>query len=537
MHRAAHRKRGAARAKSLELETIRLGKASRRRLQHGTYAITWRPLAQLEFERRLSLDNGSPPYEKGEKELPQGRFQTDEARFGRQGGGLGGRPTQVLSLIVPQPPAAYRVLAGLAFRLLPLAGLLSTKLAAGDRERRRALDRWRAWARDHRDPARPRLWVHAPSVGEGLQANAVLGLLRNRHPEWQIVYSFFSPSAQPLAARQPVDHADFLPYDTKTTMAALVEAIGARALVFTKLDLWPCLATSAAEAGTRVGMIAGTVSPISGRLHPLARWLAHSGYQALELVGAIDAPDAARLKTLGVSPAAIEITGDPRFDSALHRARLAVPAEIAALTAAGPPLVAGSTWPEDERIVLEAFAAVRSGHPAARLVLVPHEPTADHLGSIEAAAGRLGLAVRRLSGLQPGETPECLVVDRTGILASLYPGAMAGFVGGGFGHAGLHSVLEPAAAGLPVAFGPRWQSSREAGLLLAAKAAIALPTADRAAAALADLWRGWLDRPADRHGQGRRALAVVENELGAADRSAELIERLMAVQRPTTTPS
>jgi 3-deoxy-D-manno-octulosonic-acid transferase len=349
--------------------------------------------------------------------------------------------------------------------------------------------------------------------------------------DWQRVFSYFSPSAEPLARRLPVDRADYLPYDTRPNVDAMIEALQPRALVFTKLDLWPELATRAHARGVRVGMVAATVSPVSGRLNPMARALTRSGYAALDRVGAIDQPDAGRLVTLGVLPDRIVITGDPRFDSAARRAAaIAADNELVRLTAGGAAVVAGSTWSEDEEVLLAAFLEVRIRHPEARLVIVPHEPRPGHLARLERRISGLGLGSARLSTLPGGAVPNLVVVDQVGVLASLYPGARLAYVGGGFGTAGLHSVLEPAACGVPVVFGPRWQSSREAGLLLAAKAgqALAARRGTVAAAEMAALWSRWLAEPEETAAQGRRAAEVVNRELGAAARSAALVTELMA---------
>ena len=166
----------------------------------------------------------------------------------------------------------YRVLVRLAVRLVPSVRHGSAKVAAGHRGRVGAVARLALWARESRDPARPLLWCHAPSVGEGLQAEAVLRILRARHPEWQVAYTYFSPSALALAARQPADVRDFLPYDRPADVAAALDALAPTALVFTKADLWPELAVRARNRDIRVGMIAGTVSPVSGRL----RWPSRS---------------------------------------------------------------------------------------------------------------------------------------------------------------------------------------------------------------------------------------------------------------------
>lgn len=428
----------------------------------------------------------------------------------------------------------YRAAARAAVTLLPLLRGAAPKLRTGDLARRGAVARWTAWSRAHRDHRRPLLWIHAPSVGEGLQAEAVLSLLREGHPDWQIAYTFFSPSAVGLAGRQPVDVADYLPYDTRGAMDAMLAALGPTALVFTKLDLWPELATRAGQRACRVGLVAGTVSPISGRRRPIARALTRPGYAALDLVGAIAAGDAERLVELGAEASRIMITGDPRFDSALAKVA-ALPDDwpLGHLTRGAPTLVAGSTWEGDERVLLDAWQAVRRKHSAARLILVPHEPTAPHLAALTARLAHTGMPGSRLSELAEGTAvPPLVIVDRVGVLAGLYRGAAMAYVGGGFGRAGLHSVLEPAACGIPTIVGPRWQASREAGILIEAGAAAVLPSDPAAATAgLIEVWSRWLEHPQSRSTAGRAALEVVKHERGGARRNAELVEALM--KRPS----
>ncbi len=428
---------------------------------------------------------------------------------------------------MPETPLLYRALTGLASALLPLGRPFAPKLRRGDLARRGATARWGAWATAHRDRSRPLLWCHAPSVGEGLQADAVLRLLRTAHPDWQIAYTFFSPSAEALARRIPADAADYLPYDTPGAARALLAALAPRALVFTKLDLWPGFATAARAAGVKVGLVAGTVSPVSGRLRWPARDLTRSGYAALDRVGAIAAEDAERLARLGADPARITVTGDPRFDSALDRAR-AGPADepLLRLGAGGATLVAGSTWPRDEAVLLGAFQEVRRDHPGARLIVVPHEPTPSHLAGLDRRAASLGVPRPIRLSESPDQPAPVMVVDRVGVLATLYRAATLAYVGGGFGRAGLHSVLEPAASGVPTIMGPRWQSSREAGLLLMAGGAVALP----ALGPVDDLtvrWSEWLNDDAERLEAGRAARSVVEAGRGAAARNAGLVRLLM----------
>jgi 3-deoxy-D-manno-octulosonic-acid transferase len=129
-----------------------------------------------------------------------------------------------------------------------------------------------------------------------------------------------------------------------------------------------------------------------------------------------------------------------------------------------------------------------------------------------------------------------LAVDRVGALAALYGGAVVAYVGGGFGRAGLHSVLEPAAWGVPVVFGPGWRDSRDAGLLLDAGAATALESRSPRAAAdlLFGYWEAWLADEARRAAAGGRAREIVREGMGAARRSAGMLAALISSRLPRT---
>jgi 3-deoxy-D-manno-octulosonic-acid transferase len=424
---------------------------------------------------------------------------------------------------------AYRIFARAATGIVPLAGLASGKIARGHQRRRGAADRLIAWASTSRDRSRPLAWFHASSVGEGLQAESVLLRVRARHPEWQFVFTHYSPSAEALARRLPVDLADYLPYDLPGEADRVLDAIAPSALVFAKLDLWPEWATRAARRGTAVALVAATVRPGSGRLRWPVRAALAPGYAAVSAAGAISRGDAERLARLGVRPERIKVTGDARFDSVSDKvAAVRGDDPLLRLGNGAPTLVAGSTWPGDERVLLDAFARLHVHRPEARLVLAPHEPTAAHLDPIERAASRLGLPPAVRLSAADGPVP-FLLVDRVGVLATLYGAGTMAYVGGGFGRAGLHSVLEPAAWGVPVAFGPRWQESRDAGLLLEAGGGESLPAFGReeAGEALHALWNAWIQDEARRSAQGRKARRVVDEGRGAADASAAMIEELV----------
>ena len=418
----------------------------------------------------------------------------------------------------------YGAAGQLARALAAVAPEGDAKLLKTLRARRGIRSRYARWAATHRDASRALLWMHAPSVGEGLQARPVLQLARTSRPDVQLAYTFFSPSAAAFARALDVDFADYLPFDTDGEANAALDALRPRAIVFSKLDVWPCLARVAASRGVRLGMISATLAAGSSRRRGMAARLLSDAYERLDAVGAIDADDANRLIELGVRRDRVVVTGDTRYDQVWARVRGVDRATgfVASLASERPTLVAGSTWPADERPLLAAWTRVRRAMPDARLIIAPHEPTESHLAPVERWATDAGLRVARLTAAGMGEA-DVVVVDRVGVLGDLYALATIAYVGGGFHAAGLHSVLEPAAFGAPVVFGPRFTNSRDAGLLIEVGGGAAAETD----AALEVRLRDWLVDERSRTNAGRAARDLVEKGLGAAARSWNLVNGLL----------
>lgn len=416
------------------------------------------------------------------------------------------------------------------------AGLLSRALVAAAPShrskfltalsaRRGLTERYRAWGAASRDTARPLLWLHAPSVGEGLQALPVIERFRERHPEVQLAYTFFSPSAERFAATVGADFADYLPFDTTTAADLILDALRPSALVFSKLDVWPSLVEAASRHGTRLGLLSATMPSSSRRMSRMGRAALADAYGALDAVGAISPGDAQRLIDVGVRPDRLTVTGDTRYDQVWARANAAEASRrdlLARYRSPRPTLVAGSTWPSDEDRLREAWLNLRRSLPSARLIIAPHELSSKHLSSIKKWATVSKLTLSSTSDDATSET-DIVLVDQYGILGDLYAVGNAAYVGGGFHDAGLHSLLEPAAFGIPVIVGPMHMDNRDAALLVAGGGAVRCSGAGDIAARL-KLWFGNADVLGKARAGARR---VVESELGAADRSVEIVEGIV----------
>lgn len=400
------------------------------------------------------------------------------------------------------------------------------KLHAGVKGRAIAVARLRGW--DGRRQDAPLVWVHAPSVGESLMAQAIVHALRRRLPSAQIAFTHFSPSAERVVDRVGADVTAYLPWDTETDMQAALEALRPSAIVFVRSEIWSGLVRLAASAGIPALLVNAVLAPSSSRLRPMARFALGPAYQRLSRVGAIDEPTAHRFEQLGVPTERIAVTGDARFDQVWERvqsldrnSRLLIRLRESNILT----VVAGSTWPADEERLLPAIAPLIIRN-SVRLIIAAHEPTEAHLSQEESALTALGIDHARLVEVESSNTPlpRAIVVDRLGVLADLYAIADLAFVGGGFHGAGLHSVVEPAALGVPVLFGPQHTNAAEAADLMVSGGGFMVRDGKELAAMLERL----ITVPAERNDASRAARMFVEGKLGAANANAALIAAQIA---------
>ena len=409
--------------------------------------------------------------------------------------------------------------------LLAGAGLFSPKLARAVAGRRESVDRFREWAGGRRSGVDlpPLLMLHGASAGELAGSIPVLDELRRSIPDLELVVTYSSPSGEEVAADIRPDMHWFVPFDRRDHAGAVLDVLRPNALVFAKLDLWPTFTREAARRSIPVGMINATVRAGSGRLRFPGRQLLRSAYGQLEAVGAVSESERERLIRLGVSPSSVQITGDASFDRAMHRVQTAQgrPARLPERVPGIVRLLAGSTWPTDEAFLLKTLSQL----PEFELVLVPHEPTPETIARLEEDVMRqFGMPARVWSRIPEGGTESSvsspLIVDAVGFLADLYTEADVAYVGGGLDGTGLHSVIEPAAAGLPVLFGAR-HDRWEACELVAAGGGIELD-ASNATAEIASL------RDAGRRASMATAgRAYVSRMAGAGRAGADLVASLL----------
>jgi len=303
-------------------------------------------------------------------------------------------------------------------------------------------------------------------------------------------------------------------------------------LVLAELELWPNLIHAARRSGARVAVVNGRLSEHSFRGYRRIRPLVARLLGQLDLIAVQDPTYAERFRALGAPEERVHVTGSMKYDGAetdrdnpnTRRLR-----KLADFADDDLVLLAGSTQETEEEAALEAFRRLRPRHPHLRLVLVPRHP--DRFDAVARLLDASGMPWQRRSELDAGSAdPEAriLLVDALGELGSWWGTAQVAFVGGSFGPRGGQNMIEPAAYGAAVSFGPNtWNFRDIVSAMLARGAAVVVEDAE----ALAVFVRRCLEEPGYADTLGRNARSLVAEQLGATDRTVSLLAELATRDR------
>jgi len=335
-----------------------------------------------------------------------------------------------------------------AVLLMPFLGMFNRKLREGLKLRGHRAEP----LPDGNDP----IWIHASS-GEFEYAKSVIRELKTEYPDVPIVVTYFSPTFSKAVMNFPnVDRAIALPLDLPGPCQSFLKKMHPRIFMIARTDLWPEMLEQCRRHQIPVVIFSYTQRELFSRLKRMFhRWTMHW----ISRIYCVSETDRENLEPLALD-AKVEVMGDTRYDQVAFR--LAHPKAIAPGLHPKddiPCLVAGSTWSEDEEVLLPAVKDSLQAHRL-RLILVPHEPTADHIAGLEKQLKQMGLTYALFSsGSWDGE--HVLLVDKTGVLAELYLWGKFAFVGGSFRKT-VHSVMEALGAGCLTFVGPKHENNREA---------------------------------------------------------------------------
>ncbi|MFW6268208.1 MAG: 3-deoxy-D-manno-octulosonic acid transferase, partial [Marinilabiliaceae bacterium] len=310
-------------------------------------------------------------------------------------------------------------------------------------------------------PDGPVIWVHCASLGEFEQGRPVIEAIKTQHPGKKIALTFFSPSGYEIRKNyQGADLVLYLPPDTPGCATRFVDALNPEMAVFIKYEFWPFFFLTLQKRNIPIY----SVSAIFRRQQVFFKWYGHWFRKALKAVTRFyvqDKKSGELLSSLGFSN--YTVAGDTRFDRVKATVDAAVDVPVAASFAAyaGFVLVAGSTWPPDEEMLIRY---INQAPEDVRMIIAPHEVHEAHISQLEQKLTVPSFRYTRAND-DGFDQARIMIVDTIGLLSAIYRYGHVAYIGGGFGK-GIHNTLEAATYGIPVIFGPRYQKFKEARDLL-----------------------------------------------------------------------
>ena len=388
------------------------------------------------------------------------------------------------------------------------------------------------------DISKPSVWLHAASVGEIEGTRPVVQNLACLRPNLQFVITTMTPAGRDAARRRLNGISQLAPFDHPAAVRAFVARIRPVLVIIAETELWPNFLLQSSAAGARIALINARLSARSVKRYRLIRPLLARALRSVSAVLAQTGEDAGRFCQLGAAPERVAVTGNTKYE--VRDDSLPLRPSLAAFAAERPILIAGSTAPGEEEIVLAAYHVLAERFPSLALVLAPRH--LQRSGEVEHALQAAGLAYIRASEsnspaaalvVDPGaaedrtaDSPKVLLLDTMGELAAFYQHATVAFVGGSLmpGRGG-QSPAEPANASVPVLFGPYYENHRQLGdSLVAAEAGGVV----RDAAQLAAASTIWLADEAARRAAGQRARSIMERHAGSTANTVSYLCTLLA---------
>jgi len=383
----------------------------------------------------------------------------------------------------------------------------------------------------------PCVWFHAVSVGEVNLLGPLLAELARRRSDCECVISTTTQTGYALACRRyPEQTVFYCPLDFSWAVRRALRRVRPSLLVLAELELWPNLIRLARSGGARVAVINGRLSPRSFRGYSRFARFIRPMVAGLDLIAAQNAEYADRFLALGALPEKVRVTGSIKFDGAQSDRRNPLTQRLRALAGFAPDdivFLAGSTQEPEEALALDTFRQLQPLHSRLRLVLVPRHP--DRFAAVAARLDASGVPWQRRTDFDrqsPNPAVRVLLVDSVGELGGWWGTAAIGFVGGSLSTRGGQNMIEPAAYGVAVSFGPNTQNFRDVvAALLADDAAVEVQDGD----GLTAFVRRGLEDPSYAAALGRRAQSLVAAQAGATARTLDHL--LPLIDPPPDSPA
>lgn len=301
------------------------------------------------------------------------------------------------------------------------------------------------------------IWIHAASLGEYEQGLPIVEKLKAEYPTFKIVVSFFSPSGYEVIKQSATaDLVTYLPLDTAHNVKRFIKLLQPKIAIFIKYEIWPNMLKELQNKGIPILLI----SAIFKNDQTYFKWYGGFMRDALERFSHFfiqDSESEKLLNSIGIHNTTI--TGDTRFDRVSEILQQNNRLEFMDnFTQNNSCFVMGSTWPEDEELLV---AYINASSHEMKYVIAPHNIVPKEIARLQHQIKKRTVLLSEISENSPVD-PEVIIVDTIGLLTKIYSYADIAYVGGAFTAGGLHNTLEPAVFGIPVIIGPNYTGFKEA---------------------------------------------------------------------------
>jgi 3-deoxy-D-manno-octulosonic-acid transferase len=373
----------------------------------------------------------------------------------------------------------------------------------------------------------PRIWIHAVSVGEVTAAEPIVTSLRTHFPKACIVVSTSTETGQDMARRIVTGATSFIyyPLDIPFVVRKVITQVRPDIFILTETELWPNFIRACKEQRAKVIMVNGRISQRSYQRYALTRFFWKDVVELIDDMGVISAIDAERLIAIGMAPSSVHVMGNAKYDGLAAKASSPVREEMERrlrLTRMDRVFLAGSTHDGEEKIVLHVYRRLLERYPDFKLIIIPRHPERGHavLSLVKAAGFEDYITMTEIEGGRRRTSERIIVIDVIGELFKVYALASVVFCGGSLVPKGGQNILEPAAWGKVIFYGPSMDDFRdEKELLEKAGAGIMVKSGDELLAGILTL----MSDPDMLVRKGEEGRGIVVSNMGAADRYAEMV--------------
>lgn len=372
----------------------------------------------------------------------------------------------------------YNLLVLASWSILRLLAHVNPKFSLFVKGRKQTL----ATLRKHISDTDSVIWVHTASLGEYEQGLPVMEQLKLTYPNHKLLLTFFSPSGYEVKKNTAVaDVVTYLPMDIKKNVHEFLDAVNPKLVVFVKYEIWPNYLAALKDKNIPTVL----VSAIFKKQQIYFKWYGgfmRNALKAFQTFYVQDTNSKSLLNAIGIDHCSV--TGDTRFDrvSKILDSNNALEF-MDSFTTSAHCFIAGSTWPEDEKLLV---AHINNSYSDMKFVLAPHNINKEHSTTLKASIAKPTLLYSEIDGQNLIET-QVLIIDTIGLLTKIYSYATLAYVGGAFA-TGLHNTLEPAVFGIPVVIGPKYSGFKEAVDLVSLGGIISINTQEELTNKLNELY-------------------------------------------------